>query len=271
MRISALYIYPIKSLAGIALPSAALTPRGLANDRRWMLLGPEGLFLTQRECPELTLLQPALSPAGLRVGHRAKSLEPLLLPLETPAPGLKQEVQVWEDVCQATPVSREADEWFSEALQLRCRLVYMPEDSIRPLNPSYGRPGEMVGFADSCPLLIIGEASLAELNRRLPAPVPMNRFRPNIVFAGGDPFAEDGWEGFRIGGASFRGIRPCGRCQMVNVDQDSGQVSKEPLRTLSAFRRQGHKILFGLHANWLPQEGAAAHIRLGDDISILSP
>jgi uncharacterized protein YcbX len=271
MQISALYIYPIKSLAGIALPSASLTPRGLAYDRRWMLLGPEGQFLTQREYPELTLLQPEMRPGGLRLSHRTKSLPPLLLPLSVPEPQPRLEVQVWEDTCPATAVSQEADAWFSEALQLRCRLVYMPEDSIRSLNPSYGRPGEMVGFADSCPLLVIGEASLAELNRRLPAPVPMNRFRPNIVFTGGEPFAEDGWEGFRIGAASFRGIRPCGRCQLVNVDQDSGQVGKEPLRTLSAFRRQGHKILFGLHANWLPQEGGSAHIQLGDDISIVLP
>jgi uncharacterized protein len=265
MQITALYTYPIKSLAGIPLQNAALTARGLAYDRRWMLLGHDGRFLTQRELPQMALLQPELTAEGLRIHHRSRQLVPLLLPLPGPEPAPRLDVQVWDDFCPAAPVGEEADGWFSEALQMQCRLVYMPEDVVRPLSPAYGQPGEIVGFADSCPLLVIGEASLAELNSRLASPVPMNRFRPNIVFSGGQAFEEDGWGNFYIGSVPLRGIRPCGRCQVVNIAQETGQPGKEPLRTLSTYRQRGHKILFGLHAAWLPQPGEeTARLNLGD-------
>lgn len=251
MHVTALYTYPIKSLAGISLPRARIEKRGLAYDRRWMLVDRDGLFLSQREIPQMALLLPDFTVDSLIIRRRHESLEPLAIPLHLPEDAKAMEVQVWDDRCTALQVGREADDWFSEVLGTRCQLVYMPEESIRPLDPAYGRPGEIAGFADSCPLLVIGEASLADLNKRLEQAVPMNRFRPNIVFSGGRPYEEESWKSFRIGDVPFRGIRSCSRCQITTIDQESAEIGKEPLRTLSAYRRQGHKILFGLHASWI--------------------
>ncbi|MCB0562807.1 MAG: MOSC domain-containing protein [Phaeodactylibacter sp.] len=264
MHITALYTYPIKSLAGISLPKARVEKRGLAFDRHWMLVDRDGLFISQREIPQLALLVPDLTVHDLIVRHRHEGLEPLAIPL-LPAEGAKEmEVQIWDDRCTALQVSREADEWFSEILQTNCHLVYLPEENTRPLSPNYGHPGEITAFADSCPLLIIGEASLADLNQRLAEPVPMNRFRPNIVFSEGQPYEEEGWKNFRIGSVPFRGIRPCARCQITTINQESADIGKEPLRTLSTYRRQGHKVLFGLLASWAAQKGEAPHIQVGD-------
>ncbi|MCB0580380.1 MAG: MOSC domain-containing protein [Phaeodactylibacter sp.] len=268
MQITTLYTYPIKSLAGISLPRALVEKRGLAYDRRWMLVDRDGLFISQREIPRLALLVPDFSGPHLIVRHRHEGLAPLAIPVRPPEQAAGLEVQIWDDRCRALLVSPEADEWFSEALDTRCRLVYLPDESVRPLNPAYGQPGEMVGFADSCPLLVIGEASLDDLNQRLENPVPMNRFRPNVVFSGGNPYEEEQWESFRIGDARFRGIRSCGRCQITTIDQESAEVGKEPLRTLSAYRRQGHKIAFGLHASLAAEEGELPHIQVGDEVVV---
>ncbi|MCO6490049.1 MAG: MOSC domain-containing protein [Phaeodactylibacter sp.] len=268
MQITALYTYPIKSLAGISLPRARVGRRGLAYDRRWMLVDRDGLFISQREIPQLALLAPEFSGPHLIIRHRLEGLEPLVAGVLPPEGAAGLEVQIWDDHCRALPVSPQADEWFSEALGTRCRLVYLPDESVRPLNPTYGQPGEMVGFADSCPLLVIGEASLGDLNQRLEEPVPMNRFRPNIVFSGGQPYEEEQWKSFRIGGARFRGIRTCGRCQITTIDQESAEMGKEPLRTLSTYRRQGHRIEFGLYASWVAENGELPHIQVGDEIVV---
>ncbi len=266
MRITALYTYPIKSMAGISLPRARVEKRGLAYDRRWMLVDRDGLFLSQREIPQLALLLPDFSVDSLIVRHRYEGLEPLAIPLQPGKKAEELEVQVWGNKCQALRVSIEADEWFGAVLGAECHLVYMPEDSRRPLDPSYGLPGEITGFADSCPLLVIGESSLADLNSRLEGPVSMNRFRPNIVFAGGQPYEEEGWRSFRIGGVSFRGIRPCSRCQVATINQETAEVGREPLRTLTTYRRQGNKVVFGLHASWVAEKGEAPHVQVGDGI-----
>ncbi|MCB0548672.1 MAG: MOSC domain-containing protein [Phaeodactylibacter sp.] len=267
LHITSLLTYPIKSLAGISLPRARVEKRGLAYDRRWMLVDRDGLFISQREIPELALLLPDFTVHNLIIRHRFEGLEPLSIPLHPPPESPAMEVQVWDDRCTALQVSREADEWFSDVLHTQCHLVYLPDESIRPVNPSYGRPGEITSFADSCPLLVIGEASLADLNARLEEPVPMNRFRPNIVFAGGQPYEEESWKSFHIGDVQFRGIRPCARCQITTINQDTAEMGREPLRTLSTYRRQGHKILFGLNASWIPKEGAVVHVQVGDEAS----
>ncbi len=262
MHITALYTYPIKGLAGISLTRARVEARGLAYDRRWMLVGQDGIFLSQREFPGMCLLAPEFTASGFAVRDRAGRHEPLHLPLPGPEPKQAVEVRVWEDTCLAWPVSREADEWFSNALHTPCRLVYMPGEAARPVNPQYGQPGEIVSFADSCPLLLIGEASLAGLNSHFETPFPIDRFRPNIVFAGGQAYEEDNWKSFRAGSVLFRGIRRCGRCQVVNIAQQSGEKGAEPLRTLSTYRREGRKIFFGLYA--APEGPEEGHISLGD-------
>ena len=263
MHVTSLYTYPIKSLAGISLPRARVEKRGLAYDRRWMLVDRDGLFISQREIPQMALLVPDLSVHDLIIRHRYEGLEPLSIPIHPPKDSAETEVQIWDDRCAALLVSRAADEWFTEALQTHCRLVYLPDESIRPLS---GQPGEITSFADSCPLLVLGEATLGDLNARLEEPVPMNRFRPNIVFAGGQPYEEESWTGFRIGAVQFRGIRPCLRCQITTINQESAMVGKEPLRTLSTYRRKGHKVVFGLYASWMAQEGEVSHLQAGDEL-----
>ena len=268
MHITSLHTYPVKSLAGISLPRVLVEKRGLAYDRRWMLVDRDGLFISQREIPQLALLLPDFSLQGLIIRHRYEGLEPLTIPLHPPEGAKKMEVQIWDDRCTGLLTSREADEWFSNALHTRCHLVYMPDESIRPLSGSNGRTGEIVSFADSCPLLVIGEASLADLNGHLKEPVPMSRFRPNIVFAGGLPYEEEDWKAFTISNVSFRGIRPCGRCQIVNIDQESAEKGKEPLQALGQLRRRGNKVVFGLYAAMTEEGEKPVHLQVGDKIVV---
>ncbi len=153
--------------------------------------------------------------------------------------------RVWDDLVESLPVSDGTDRWFSEFLGLRCRLVYLPDESVRPVDPAYGRPGDQVGLADGFPFLLISEASLADLNARLEGSVPMNRFRPNLVVRGCGPFAEDDWKLVRIGPIAFRVVKPSARCHITTVDQETAATGKEPLRTLARFRRCGTRVLFG--------------------------
>jgi uncharacterized protein YcbX len=266
MIVTGLFTYPIKSLAGIELNVAPVSLRGLHLDRRWMLVDEDGLHITQREIPEMALLQPGFEDGQLIVRHKRKDISPLRIGI-TPLSLKWRDVQVWDYRGKAVIAESSAERWFSEALQYPCQLVYMPEEVKRPLNPKYGKAGEIVGFADSCPLLVIGENTLAELNQRLEYPVPMDRFRPNIVFSGGDAYEEESWASFRIGKTDFRGIRACGRCQMIGINQDTAAINKEPLRTLSTYRNIGNKVIFGLHASWI--EGGKEEIRVGEEIEVL--
>ncbi|TXB64886.1 MOSC domain-containing protein [Phaeodactylibacter luteus] len=267
--ISALYSYPIKGLAGISLEEAPLGPRGLLHDRRWMLTDMKGNFLSQRKLPGMALIQVAFSKDGLMVSHRKFQGEPLTVPLPAMEEKGLAPVKIWEDVCGALTYPDHINSWFSDMLGTFCRLAYLPDFSVRPLPDRYGKAGEQVGFADSCPLLIAGEASLLDLNSHLPEPVPMSRFRPNIVFTGGTAFEEDHWGEFHIRNASLRGIRKCARCQVVNIDQDTAYKYKEPLATLSQYRQEGNAVYFGLHATLLPGQQGDFTLRVGDEISLL--
>ncbi|MGF7214815.1 hypothetical protein GGR92_000955 [Spirosoma lacussanchae] len=250
--ISALYLYPIKSLGGIAVQEAIVTPRGFQYDRRFMLVDTHGLFITQRSNHHMALIDVALRNDQLLIWHRQRPDQVLELPL-TPLPDtlVPLPVTIWdsEDV-PALAVSDEADRWFTNALGKPCRLVYMPDTTHRSVEPGYARPDEAgqlpaVSFADGYPYLLIGQASLDELNRRLPEPVTMQRFRPNIVVSGSGPYDEDSWSQFRVGELDFYGVKPCARCVLTTIDPATGETGKEPLRTLSTFRQWKHKILFG--------------------------
>lgn len=243
LRISQLNIYPVKSLGGISLPSARITDRGLEYDRRWMLIDPHGVQITQREVPPMALLQPAITPSGLSITHRLTQAT-IEIPFE-PLTSDYAEVQCWDDTVRAQFVSPAADDWFSAALNIPCRLVFMPEETLRPTDLKYTEPGYYTSFADAYPFLLIGEASLEELNSRLDNPLPMNRFRPNIVFSGGTPFQEDQLHDFHIGAIRFSGVKLCARCIMTTIDQTTAIKGKEPLRTLAGYRAKGNKILFG--------------------------
>ncbi|GAB2550155.1 MOSC domain-containing protein [Rufibacter soli] len=262
--LSEINIYPIKSLGGISLQSANVEERGLQYDRRWMLIDESGVFLTQRKIAEMALLKVSLTPQGLEVRHTVKEMAPLLVPYETDSTRSTL-VTVWEDICFAYLVGNQADAWFSEALGLNCRLVYMPENSIRLVDPNYARHNEKVSFADGYPFMIIGQESLNDLNSRLEEPVPMDRFRPTFVFTGGAPYAEEKWKTFKIGNVLFYGAKPCGRCNVTTINQNTAQAGQEPLKTLSEYRKQGNKVMFGMNLLGL----STGTVSVGDPIVVM--
>ena len=262
IRLSGLYVYPIKSCGGIAAEEWDVDERGLRHDRRWMLVDEANQFISQRELPRMALIGVRIDPDGLVVSAPGMpSLQVLFLPPE----GHLLRAQVWDDVVETLPVGGGADRWFERFLGVKCKLVYLPEESVRPVDRDYGRAGDQVGLADGFPFLLISESSLAELNARLEQPLPMDRFRPNLVVGGCDPYAEDGWRVVRIGSITLRVVKPCGRCAITTVDQSTATRGKEPLRTLATFRRSGTKVLFGQN---LVHDGTGV-LRAGDPVEVL--
>ena len=232
--ISQLNVFPVKGLKGIGVESSRVTERGLAHDRRFMVVDPAGGFLSQREHPRMATIWTEIAGSELRLA--APEHDEFSLPLE-PAAGDPVHAQVWDSACPAIAPSSEADRWLSSVLGQSCRLVYMPESTRRVSKPRRGGPDRLVGFADGYAFLVISEASLADLNARLVRPVPMDRFRPNIVVRGAGPYAEDGWEEFGAGSAVLRMAKPCGRCVVTTTDQSNGEVTgPEPLATLTGYR-----------------------------------
>jgi uncharacterized protein YcbX len=262
MYLSGLYVYPIKSAGGIRLEASDVDGRGFQHDRRWMLVDETGRFMSQRRFPRMALIGVRIEPFGLVVD--APDMPSLEVPFRPPD-GRLLLAQVWDDLVESLTVGDDADRWFGEFLDVSCKLVYLPNESVRPVDPVYGRPGEQVGFADGFPFLLISEASLADLNARLERPVPMNRFRPNLVVRGCEPFAEDGWKLIRIGSLTFRVVKPCSRCTIPTVDQRTAEAGKEPLRTLARFRKVGTKVLFGQN---LIHDGTGT-LRRGDPVEIV--
>lgn len=266
-NITQLHIYPVKSLAGIAVQEALVTERGFQHDRRWLLINENNRFLTQRELGALALLQTEITAEYLLISHKIKpELGILQVPLQTNS-SERFTVQIWDDFCDALAVDKDADAWLSTALESKTRLVYLPDDSPRQVEPERVQLPMNVSFADAYPFLLVGENSLADLNARLAEPVPMNRFRPNLVFAGGAPYQEDTWSDLLIGGVPFRGIKPCGRCILTTTDQDTGLRHKggDPLKTLATYRSQGNKVLFGMNLITL----GAGIIKVGDELVTL--
>lgn len=244
IQVTAINIYPIKSLAGISLPGSQVDITGLQYDRQWMLVDKQGKFLSQRTFPEMALIQVRLEPDHLLLSHKLHKGSTFRLPFAMDS-GKTKKVSIWEDQLEASLPGLEADEWFSELLKRDCQLVKMQTSVKRWIKQKYQVYGEHVSFADSMPFLIIGQSSLDDLNSRLDKPVPMDRFRPNIVFSGGPAFVEDGWDRLDIGQVKFKITKPCARCVMTTVDQSSAKKGIEPLYTLAQYRKNGNKILFG--------------------------
>ena len=264
IRLSQLYIYPVKSMAGIPLETSEVDAMGLKHDRRWMLVDRDGHFMTQRTHPHMVLIRPAILDDQLVLTNsKGESRE---------VPGIESAeeripVQVWKDRVRAHRLSSATDAWLSREIGEPCRLVYIADDEIRQCDLAYAKEGDRTGFSDGFPLLLISEGSLKELNNRLEEPVAMIRFRPNLVVAGCEAHDEDNWREIRIGGIGFRVVKPCSRCPIPTVNPQTGRKEgPEPLKTLMSYRRRDNKVWFGQN---LVHEGRGL-LRIGQRVDILT-
>lgn len=254
--LASIHVYPVKSLGGYSVHEATLTDRGLAHDRRWMLVGPEGNFLTQREHAAMACLHTSSAEVGFRVTDTRDGAM-LDLPWAVPS-GEDRMCGIWSDRVRTVRGEPAWNAWFTERLGAPVELVYMPDGTKRRTDGRYAKG--LTSLSDGFPYLIVSQASLDDLNERLEDPVPMDRFRPNLVVSGGSAYQEDEWTEIRVGDASFQLVKPCGRCIIVTTDQQSGGRTKEPLRTLATYRRRGSKVIFGMNAMG-PMNGI---VRVGD-------
>lgn len=264
MRLSGLYVYPVKSTAPLALDEAVVEPRGLANDRRWMVVDADGRFMTGRQLPRMTLIRARPTPAGLDL--EAPGMEPLRV--SRPAADWPAVVTVWKSTVHARPCAPEVDAWLTRFLGRPARLVHMHAAARRDVDAKYAQPGDEVSFADGFPMLAITQAALDGLNARLERPVSMLQFRPNLVIADAPAHAEDGWTRIRVGGVEFDVVKPCVRCVFTTVDPERGErdADGEPLRTLTAYRRTEKGVTFG--QNLIPRSRGT--IRLDDPVEVLA-
>jgi uncharacterized protein YcbX len=265
LSVSQLFIYPIKSLHGIAIHSSNITDRGLQYDRRFLLIDENNRFLTQREFPKMALLQTVIKDDLLLVFEKDSFEDKLILPLLPKPISENILVKIWDDDCEAQVISEEADSWFSKKLNMPCRLVYMPDSSERKVDSKYALNNDITSFSDAYPILMIGQSSLDDLNSRLAEPLPINRFRPNIVFIGSAAFEEDGMEHFHINRLDFFGVKPSARCVVITINQQTAIAGKEPLKTLATYRSKNNKVYFGQNI-LMKGEGK---INVGDKIEII--
>jgi uncharacterized protein YcbX len=242
VRVTRLTVYPVKGLAGQPVDTVDVRERGFAWDRRWMLVDEDRRFLTQRQLPKLAAIRAAVYAGELVLRHGDTQMA---IPVEPPASAANIQVTIWRDQVEAV-ILPEAGPWLSPILDHRCELVFMPETTRRQVNPAFAPAGDIVGFADAYQVLLIGEASLTDLNAKLSEAVPMDRFRPNIVVSSPEPFVEDQWGELEIGTAGLSGTKASARCSVPTVDQLTGQpTGPEPIRTLSSYRRFGNGVYLG--------------------------
>ncbi len=261
ITVASLHRYVIKSCRGESLDDAVLDARGIADDRRFMVVDASGGFLSQRQLPRLALIVPHLSDTLVTL--TAPDVAPLTIDLSLLRTRLP--VSVWEHRGEGEDCGDVAAAWLTSALARPARLVRMPDDARRAVDPRYAdSASDQTGYSDGYPLLLVNRASLDALNARLPVPVPLDRFRPNLVIAGAEPFAEDAWRRIRIGDVEFAVVKPCARCVTITVDQVTGERGPEPLRTLATFRSSGGKVLFGQNL----VHRALGRLRVGDPLTI---
>lgn len=262
LKISEIVIYPVKSLAGNPLAEAEVVETGFRDDRSWMIVDEEGRFISQRQHPKMALVKAAVTDSGIRLTLPGTAPQELAAVEEGPV----LPVEVWEQPCEGVDQGAEAARLLSDYLGRPCRLVRMHPGSRRRIKPKY-YTGDFASlrFPDSMPFLLISRASLDDLNERLAEPVEMNRFRPNLVVDGGEPFQEDGWKRIRIGEVELRVVKSCVRCEMITIDQSTGEKGIEPQETLGTYRTGPKGVLFGRH---LLHEGRGT-IHIGDSVEVL--
>ncbi|XP_024358440.1 uncharacterized protein [Physcomitrium patens] len=292
-RVKALYIYPVKSCRGIAVPHASITPTGFKWDRQWLIVNANGLLLTQRAVKKLALVEAILPEEALdsRWGSispdaalclKAPGMEPLYVPLVPQYPLKKVEnITCWEWSGTALSEGDEAAQWFTKYLGKPSSLVRFDNENVtRPTDPDFA-VGHKVAFSDGFPFLLISQASLDALNKKLSVSIPIDRFRPNIFVDGCEAFAEDEWGDFKIGDFHFHGVKLCGRCTVPTINQQTGEASKEPTLTLRSFRKGSllhiptmeNEVFFGQNVTCedagLPVYGTAPALKIGDVVKIL--
>lgn len=263
MRIASIHIYPVKSLGGFSPSSWDMDEAGLRYDRRWMLVDESFRCITQRQYPQLACYSARLDAQRVCItgpGDHSFSFG-------VGAVSGRVAAEIWESQVDTGWVGPEADAFFSDVIGRPCRLVKYDGQSRRMVNAAYVPEGAATAFTDGYPLLVIGTASLADLNGRMEAEVPMDRFRPSIVVETDKPYDEDDWQVFDMGGVRFRGVKRCSRCVVTCIDQATGERSTEPLQTLSTYRKVGHSVYFGQHA--ISATGASGALAKGDWVSVL--
>jgi uncharacterized protein len=278
LRLTGLRRFPVKSCRGEDLDAARVEPWGLAGDRRWMVVDGAGEMVTAREANALVLITPEITERGLRLS--SPGVRDLVV--DRPESGPLVDVTIWDDRVPARLADTGAGDWFSEVIGRPLRLVHLDDPRRRPVDPDVAAPGDVVSFADGFPVLLASEESLGQLNawiaegpRAADGPLPMTRFRPNLVVAGAPAFAEDGWRRIRVGEVEFRVLTPCIRCVLTTIDPDTAARTKEPLVTLARHRRIGQKLLFAM--NLVPEAPLASRVpedpygsvRVGDRVEVL--
>jgi len=267
--VASIHIYPVKAGRAVDLAEAEVQPCGLAGDRRWLVTDPDGQFITQRAEPTLALVGAQYDAAGnLHLSAPGQPPLPVVPPAEAHGAEMLW-VRVWQSKVRAAAAGHQPDAWFSGYLGRPVRLVHLDDPTRRQVDPEFGAPGDRVSFADGYPLLLTSMGSLDELGRWLiedaqPA-VPMTRFRPSVVVAGAAPWAEDGWRRIQIGPVPFRVAKPCGRCVVTTIDQQTAERGRQPLAMLGRRRRFGQQLVFG--QNLIPD--ATGAIRIGDPVRVL--
>jgi len=243
--VSAIYIYPVKSLAGIQLTESEISETGFKYDRQWMLVDENNIFLSQRRLAKMALIKTRIQDQQLIVSapdqtDLSLSLSPLSLN--------SININIWDEDCLAETISEQANQWFSDFLELPCRLVYQNENSVRQVDPNFSSSKDRTAFSDGFPFLITSEASLALLNQQMGLTLSMQRFRPNIVITDCVSYAEDTWRKIQIGAIDFRLPKACSRCAIPQIDPTTAKSTHEPLLTLSKTRKWDHKVFFGQNA-----------------------
>jgi uncharacterized protein YcbX len=263
ITLSSLIYYPVKACRGFEVDSTCVERMGLEHDRRMMVVTPEGKFLTQREYPRLALVTPQLDDETLILS--APGFDSIQMPIQSS--GIPWPVDIWKSKgVQAIDQGEEAADWFSSWLGTSVRLVHIADGYIRKVNEQYAvSQDDHTGFADGYPILLASEESLRDLNSRLETSIPMNRFRPNVVVNGCEPFAEDTWKRIRVGEIELAIVKPCARCVVTTIDKETLGRSKEPLKTLASYRRHEFGVIFG--QNVIPLN--VGRLRLGMPVEIL--
>ena len=263
--IESLFIYPVKSLAGIPVDKSNAEIRGFQYDRRWMVTDASGNYLSQKTLPAMALLKTSLTDNGILIQPGDSRSDPVLVPFKSPSHDVIK-VKIFDDTVEAMETDPAISRWLSGFLGLSCKLVYMEESTNRYVSRKYSIHQETVSFANSFPYLIISQASFDDLNNRLTKKIPVNRFRPNLVIGGGDPYFEDGIDELSAGEVHFKCMKPCARCKIITVNQETALLDDEPLSVLSSYRKSDNDINFGYRSLCL-KEG---EVHVGDPVTILS-